>query len=348
MTETYSAPYPAAAAAIAPTARRVSWGAILAGCVVSLALMILFTTFGIGIGAAAFNPATDGAPGEGFGTTSAIYLVVSQLIALGIGGYIAARLAGIPRTTASVLHGASVWAIATIFMAMAAISGGGAMFGAASTLLDRSARAVGSVGSAIIPDDLSMPDISNLTGQLSVDSLPPELQSVLTERGINEDRLRREATSAFRDVFSQEEQQATVTEAKRTLVDIIETPGDTASDIDAFFDKLVNGPDAILSEEDVNQALTQLEQRLDITPQQAQSIVDSVEAQVKTAIDRTRETIAEARQRAAEAAERASEAVASAAMLLALASVLGLLAACGGAFAGRPSTLVGARIDDRV
>ena len=347
MAETY-APAHSAAVATRGTVRRVSWGAIIAGSVVTVALMILFTTFGVGIGTAIFDPQYDENPGSGFGTGSAIYLVVTQLIALGAGGYIAARLAGIPRPLTAVLHGAAVWAVATVFLAWAAVAGGGAMFGAASSVIGSSASAVSSIGKAIVPDDLSLPDPSRLAGSISIDNLPEELQTTLREQGVTQANIRREATAAFRNVFSQQEQEAALAEARSTLRDILQSPRDIGEDLSAFFDRLVTGPDAILSEEDLQQAQTVMQQRLGITPEEAQRVVQSVQNGVQEAIEETRETIEEARASAVEAAQAASAAISKLALLLSLASVLGLAAACGGAFGGKPESLVGDRVDDHV
>ena len=100
--------------------RRVSWGSIFVGTVVAMALMVLFATLGLAIGAAAVDPVGEGSPLSGLGVGSGIYLVLTQLISLAIGGYAAARLAGVPRTISSLLHGASVWALATLLLTWAA------------------------------------------------------------------------------------------------------------------------------------------------------------------------------------------------------------------------------------
>ncbi|WMS42564.1 hypothetical protein RDV64_21280 [Acuticoccus sp. MNP-M23] len=347
MSETYTSA-PLGAVATGAIARRVSWGAIGAGCVATAALMILFTTLGIGIGAANFDPLYDADPTSGMGITSAIYVVVTQLIALGAGGYIAARLAGIPRTTASVLHGVSVWAVTTIVFAYVSIAGGGAMLGAASNAIGKTAGAVGSVTRAVVPDDLSLPNPSNIVDSLSIDALPQEVQTTLREKGITEANIRREAKAAFRNVFSQQEQQAAITEARQTLGDILRTPSDAGADIEAFFDKMVEGPNAILNEQDANQAMTVLENRLGITPAEAEGIVNNVRESVNSAIETAKNAVEEARQQAVETAQQTSEAIAAAALMLTLLSVMGLLAAGIGAYFGRADTLVGDRVSDHV
>lgn len=342
-------PTGAASAATAGSAtNRVSWGAIFAGGVLAVALMILFTTFGIGIGAAVLDPQFDANPGSGLGVGSAIYLVLTQLIALGAGGFVAARLAGIPRPVTSALHGAAVWSIATIFLAFGAVSGTGAVFGAASSALGTTASVLESAGEAILPDDISLPDPGELASSISLDALPDEMQASLREQGITEENIRQEATQAFRSVFSQQEQDAAVAEARSTLGDILRSPGDAGADLSAFFDDLVGGENAIISAEDRDEALAVLQRRLGITPEEAQSIVVSVEDAVQTTLAEVEQTVEDAQQQAIEAAQAASDAVSSVALLLALASLLGLAAATAGAFAGKPESMVGDRLDDHV
>ena len=69
---------------------------------------------------------------------------------------------------------------------------------------------------------------------------------------------------------------------------------------------------------------------------------------IDKAINDLRETVKKAQAKAIEAAQNVSEAISSIALLLSLASLLGLAAACGGAFGGRPSSLVGDRYGDHV
>lgn len=316
---------------------RVSWGAIIAGAVVAVAVMIFFATLGIGIGAAVVDPQYDQNPGAGMTTGTGIYLVITQIIALGAGGYVALRMAGVPRLISSLLHGASVWAVATIFLAWASVTGAGAVFGAAGALMSGTASTVATAADAIIPDDISLPDPSELVDDLSMDDLPDELQATLRENGITEANLRSEAKEAFRNVFSKSEQEAAVAEAKSTLRGIVSSPGDISADLDAFADKMLVGPNAILSEEDLQQARAVMERRLDVTPQEAEQMVEEIKSQVEESVNALRDGVQAAQTQAIEAAQATSDALASIALLLALASLLGLAAACGGAFAANPT-----------
>ena len=328
--------------------RRVSWGAIFAGTAIAMALMVFFTTLGLGIGAASVDPLYDQNPLSGLGIGSAIYLIVTQLLSLFVGGYVASRLAGVPREQPALIHGAAVWALSTLVLAYLAMSGAGAAFGAAGTILSNSARAAVSAGQAVLPEDLSLPSPGQVASGVSMEDLPPEVRSTLRERGLTIDQVREEARQALRDVVSQQEQQRAVQEVQEAAADAIRTPGDIPADVNRLIDQLFGGEDAVLSEEDRQQALTTLEERLGVTPEEAEAFLGSVEERAQEAAAQVEQSVEAARQQAVEAAQTASAAVSRAAFTLSVASILGLVAALGGGHVGRPDDLVGDRLSDHV
>ncbi len=111
----------AAGAAVAETHSAVSWGAILAGAVAALALSIVLTGLAAGFGMKlAFGLASHGSL-DAFSPTVGAVMVAIQVLAMGLGGYLAGRLrtkwTGVHghevhfRDTA---HGLLVWAVATV------------------------------------------------------------------------------------------------------------------------------------------------------------------------------------------------------------------------------------------
>lgn len=95
---------------------RMSWGAVLAGAVIALAVGATLNILGAAIGANlvdATERATPDATSLGIG--GGIWLLVSHLIGLGVGAYAAARLSGTADGTDGSLHGLSVWATSTLF-----------------------------------------------------------------------------------------------------------------------------------------------------------------------------------------------------------------------------------------
>src|SRR4029450_10807275 len=91
---------------------RISWGAIFAGAIIALAAQLVLTLIGTAVGLATLNPATGQNPsGATLGIGAAVWLVISSLISLFLGGYIAGRLGG---TFNGWLHGLATWATVTM------------------------------------------------------------------------------------------------------------------------------------------------------------------------------------------------------------------------------------------
>ncbi|SDB61438.1 hypothetical protein [Belnapia rosea] len=99
--------------------RRVSWGAILAGGVVAVAVGTMLSVLGVAIGASAVDATQGQSPEAGnAGIIAGAWLLISNLIGLAVGGYVAARLSGSADRTDSTLHGLSVWAIGYLLSAV--------------------------------------------------------------------------------------------------------------------------------------------------------------------------------------------------------------------------------------
>ena len=106
-------------------ASAVSWGAIFAGAVVSAALSLILLILGTGLGLSAVSPwAHSGISATTFGASTIVWLTVTQLLAFGVGGYLAGRLR--TRWVAvhtdevyfrDTAHGFLTWAVASLVTA---------------------------------------------------------------------------------------------------------------------------------------------------------------------------------------------------------------------------------------
>ena len=75
----------------------VSWGAVIAGSFVAAALSLALLALGTGIGLSVASPwASAGAAASKIGWTAIIWLVLMQIIASSMGGYLAGRLRSYP------------------------------------------------------------------------------------------------------------------------------------------------------------------------------------------------------------------------------------------------------------
>lgn len=121
--------------------RRISWGAVIGGTLVAMSLQLLFTTLGTGIGLAAIEPAVGDDPGEGFAVGAGIWWLVTGLISLGAGGWVAGRLGGFPNPIDATLHGLLVWATTAVLGAVfVTTTAAGLMGGAIGPLADMMSR----------------------------------------------------------------------------------------------------------------------------------------------------------------------------------------------------------------
>ncbi len=118
----------------------VSWAAVLAGAFVTAALSLTLLALGAGFGLLSVSPWSNaGASASAVGTAAIIWLVVIQIVASGMGGYLAGRLR--TKWTAvhshevyfrDTAHGFLVWAAAVVITAAFLGSAAGAMVGGAA------------------------------------------------------------------------------------------------------------------------------------------------------------------------------------------------------------------------
>ena len=120
----------------APAAvRRVSWGAIFAGLFVTLMIQVTLTLLGTGVGAAAIHPESQQNHAEGLALGSAIWLVISGLISLFVGAYVAGRMSGGPRRADGLLHGIVTWSVTEVVTILLLMTAVGAALGGIGNLL---------------------------------------------------------------------------------------------------------------------------------------------------------------------------------------------------------------------
>ena len=112
----------------------VSWSAVMGGAFAAASLALILTILGVGLGLSSVSPwAGAGASASAIGTSAIVWIIVTQAIAAGLGGYLAGRL----RTKWAAIHtdevyfrdtahGFLVWAVGVVitvaFLASAASS----------------------------------------------------------------------------------------------------------------------------------------------------------------------------------------------------------------------------------
>lgn len=146
-------------------ASAVSWGAIFAGAAAAAVFSLILLVLGTGLGLASLSPWTQaGASAATLGVSAIIWITVTQIMASGVGGYLAGRLRTKWLSVHSdevyfrdTAHGFLAWAIASLAMAaLLASSVGSIVNGAvqAGATVAAGAAAVGAGGAAAVADKM--------------------------------------------------------------------------------------------------------------------------------------------------------------------------------------------------
>src|SRR6202789_3081592 len=153
----------AAAAPASPSTSAASWPAIIAGAFVAAAVSLILLALGSGLGFASISPW----PGRGvtattFAATTAIWLILTQWVSAGLGGYLAGRLRTrwigthahevFFRDTA---HGLITWAVASVLVAATI----GSSIGAAGHAVGVAGRVAAEGASATSPASPTSPGV---------------------------------------------------------------------------------------------------------------------------------------------------------------------------------------------
>lgn len=145
----------------------VSWGAILAGAAAAASLSLILLLLGTGLGLSSVSPwARDGASAATLGISTILWVTFTQLMASGMGGYLAGRLR--TRWVATdvdevyfrdTAHGFLAWAIASLATAalltavIGGIVGGGIQAGASAAGSAASTAAIATANSPVARQD---------------------------------------------------------------------------------------------------------------------------------------------------------------------------------------------------
>jgi hypothetical protein len=142
------------------SATRLSWGAIFAGVVIAVAVQLVLGILGAGIGLTMVDPVEGTTPGAtGFGIGAGIYWLITTVLALGAGGYAAARVAGVHERFDALVHGLVVWGVTLILTLYLLTSAVGGIIGGAFRTVGAVAGAAGTTVSAAAPKAASIAGI---------------------------------------------------------------------------------------------------------------------------------------------------------------------------------------------
>ena len=278
----------------------VSWGAIFAGAAAAAALSLILLILGTGLGLSSISPwANDGVSVTTFGVSTIIWVTLTQLLAAGMGGYLAGRL----RTKwvevhtdevyfRDTAHGFLAWAVASL---------------ATATLLT---SVIGSIVNGGVQAGASV------AGGVATSAMVATAGGVAAGSEMAADETNTGAIGYFLDTLFRRDINA-ISPPLDSLTPQQETAVSMAEVTRIFMNSLRTG---VLPEEDIAYVGQVVAQRTGLTQQEAEQRVSDTFARVQTGLS-------EAETSAREAADSARKASAYAAIWLFISLLIGAFVA---------------------
>ncbi len=316
--------------------KRISWSAVFAGVLIAVVSQLLLSLLGLGIGLSTIDPVEEQNPTAGLGLGTAIWYIVSSLLSLLAGGWVAGRLASAPRLFDGVIHGILTWSLMTLITIYFLTTTVGNLIGGASRLVGGIVRtagtAAGSVAAAAGPKlgeavKGTLAENGINVNELDLKDLRGEVNTILRQTGnpaLNPNDLERKADQAGRDVKASAGQAA-------------ENPQATDDIANGLFDRLFRQGEATVSQVDREDAVNVVMKRTNKSRAESEQIVDNWINTYKQAAAKFEQTKREAAEKAREAADKAASAASKGAIMGFFGLLVGIVAAGYGAKMGTTS-----------
>ena len=296
-----------------PFHRRISWGAIIAGFILALVVSLALNLLGVGIGISSIDPMQSTVVPSSIGTGAIIWYAISTVLALIAGGWVAGRLAGIPRKPSGALHGILTWCLFTIFSFYLLTTTVGRLIGITGNIVGQTFSTIGQGISSLDPN----------LGQLAQQELQ---QSDITLQGI-----RQEAEQLLRQTNDPDLQPSNleqdVNQAQNRAQNVAQNPGQIGQVITRIFNK----GDSIVSDVDRQDLVNVVAAQTNMSEAEAERTADRWINQYQ----QVKQQFAQFRQEAGAKAEQVAADVTSALSTAAIVAFIGMvLGAVAGAIGG--------------
>ena len=140
----------------------LSWGGIIAGVFAAVATQLLFNLLGIGIGASSIDATRGDQPGQGMAIGAVIWFILSWILSLAIGAWVASQFAPSSDRRSGALQGFLVWSVASIVVVYLLSTAAGNLIGGTASVIGRTATLVGSGAKTTAPGVAGL--VSRATG----------------------------------------------------------------------------------------------------------------------------------------------------------------------------------------
>lgn len=317
--------YGRAAAAI----KRVSWGAIFAGAVITLVTQLALSILGLGIGASTINPLTEQNPVGGFGTGAGIWFALTTLISLFAGGWVAGRLAGMPRAIDSLLHGLLTWGLATLLLFYLLTTTIGSLIGGTFRVLGSGLSAAGTAAAASAPAIAGAAQDQMQKSGIDMSSIRSEIEKTLRQTGKAE----------LQPGAIQNQANTAVNQAQNAAGDAASDPANSDNTVTSVLDRISKSGEKTFNAADRDALVNVVMARTGKSRPEAEQTVASYQQTYEKAQIQYEQTKVQAEQKAREVGQKTADGIASAALWAFIALLLSAIAAAIGGYLATPKDI---------
>lgn len=303
------------------TNAQISWGAVFAGVVVALVTHLTLSTLGVGVGAAAIDPYDRNNPAGYAPTGVLVWMMVSGVVAMFAGGWVAGRLAAVEPTT-STIHGALMWGVATLVTFGLLASTVGYLVGGTVRLLGEGLGLTAQAAASAVPGAV------NAVKDVVKDNVPQ----------LDWGKIRQEAENLIEEAGGEEAIENVKEEGKKAAKRAARDPERVGQEIRELVENAYGQVRDNLNTADRDSLIHTVTKRTGMTKEEVTQTVERWEKMYREAKQQYHEAIAAAERRARDAADVAATAVSRVALWTFATLALGFAVAAVGGNLGSPFT----------
>jgi len=206
---------------VVPAWRTVSWPAVFAGALLAMMVMAILNLLATGIGISNIDLRGDPEPFRGIGSGLSWAMVIINLLAFAVGGYVAGRVSGPYRHGRGFLHGLLTWGVLVLVGAWLLTSAAGMLLGGIGNVLGSGLNMVGQGMGALAPAISENIEQATADLDLSAENIRGQLSDLLLEgtteagdsealAGIQVQQLVQDAFSGDVELFSPDNREAVI------------------------------------------------------------------------------------------------------------------------------------------
>lgn len=277
----------------------ISWGAIIAGVVTFIAMLLTFSLVGTAIGFGTVSPASND-PLDGVGTGLLIWTIVAFVLALAAAGFIA----GVTSRRMGFIHGFLTWATSVIallvvlsFLTVSAFSAIGSTLGSVFSVAGQGVETVASGTGDLISKGFN--EVVGEVGEVDTQELQDQTAEILEDTDIPE----------LQPNYLEDQLQEASTEIADAGKEIAINPDDAEKIIQQTVESLQERADTIANAADREAIANAVNENTDLTEAEAEEATDNIYNGLQTASEETQQMLNEASERINQAQEEVEQTI---------------------------------------